>query len=270
MHYPSPWEYEISVIRHHEYERKPVFEKEADQYEEWSAFAVTDGAFRFEIGGTEGSAAAGQLVVCPPGLLFRRYTEQPISFHYFLFHWLDRQGKPCLDRIFQAPTHMSFRTDERLLSTLNSLRSPSSTMHSPVYRLWLNHALLDIFRFYSTEQSAQPEPDPLPLTDPAMEEARALLDAACDVPITIGEVADRLGLTPVQFARRFEKASGMKPSAYVERMKLDKVCHLLTHTRMTLERIALASGFSNGFYLSRYFTKKMGVSPSEYRNQFNV
>lgn len=271
MIFPSPWEHAISVVRHHEYESKPAFEQSSDTYEQWAAFAVTKGSFRYEIGGSSGSAAAGELVVCPPGVPFRRHADGPISFHYFLFHWLDRLGKPVFYSDYMSPVHLGFRSADRFYSSLESLRQGAETgANRQTYSLWRNHALLDLFRFYDAEREALTEPVAQPLSDPLMEEARTWLGDIGERPISIGDIADRLGLTPVQFARRFERASGMKPSAYVERVKLDKVCRLLTHTAMTLEQIAQASGFNNGFYLSRYFTKKIGVAPSVYRKDYRV
>jgi AraC-like DNA-binding protein len=271
MIFPSPWEHAISVVRHHEYESKPSFERSSDTYEQWAAFAVTKGSFRYEIGGTSGSAAAGDLVICPPGVPFRRHADGPISFHYFLFHWLDRAGKPVAYPDYTSPVHLSYRTSDRFYSSLESLRQGTETgVNRQTYSLWRNHALLDLFRFYDAEREALSEPAAQPLSDPSMEQARGMLDDICETPTSIGLIAERCGLTPVQFARRFERASGMKPSAYVERVKLDKVCRLLTHTAMTLEQIAQASGFNNGFYLSRYFTKKMGMPPSLYRTDYRV
>lgn len=269
MAFPSPWEHAISVVRHHEYESKPVFERSFDTYEQWAAFAVTEGSFRYEIGGSSGSAAAGELVVCPPGVPFRRHADGSISFHYFLFHWLDRAGKPVVSSGYTSSVHLIYRAADRFYSSLESLRQGAGAK-GPTYSLWLNHALLDLFRYYDAEREALSGPVPQPLSDPLMEQARTWLGDIGESPISIGAIADRLGLTPVQFARRFERASGMKPSAYVERAKLDKVCRLLTHTALTLEQIAQASGFNNGFYLSRCFTKKIGVAPSIYRKDYRV
>jgi len=268
MMYPSPWENEIVVLRHHYYHRKPAFERDADRYEEWAAFAVEEGAFVYRIGGAEGEAAAGQMVVCPPGLDFRRHTGRPISFHYFLFHWLDGQGRPIAER-FDRPLCMNFASSDRWLSGLSTLRSPAFAGH-PTYRLWRNHVLLDLFRLFAMEQSLMPVPDGPKPSDPLMEEARSILGNICEDPVSISEVARRFSLSSVQFSRRFRKAFGMLPSRYIEKARLDKVCHLLANTGMTIEQIAHSCGLSNGFYLSRYFSSKMNMSPSAYRNQYRV
>lgn len=267
MRPPSPWEHEITVVRHHYYDRKPAFERAVDQYETWAAFAVEDGSFAYRIGERSGEAAAGQLVACPPNVPFHREAGAAISFHYFLYHWSDRSGH-TIDAASREPTHLHFEPSGRWRSSLSTLRSPAFAEH-PTYRLWRGHVLLDLFRYHALEAAVPPETDSI-AQDPQMAEARRLLDRAVDEPVAIVEVAARYSMNSVQFSRRFRRAFGLNPSAYVEQRRLDKVCHLLTHTSLTIERIALSSGFSGGFYLSRYFSKKMGMSPSHYRNQYRV
>ncbi len=267
--FPSPWEYGVSVVRHHYYDRKPAFERSSDRYEEWAVFAVEQGSFHYHIGAASGEAWAGQLVLCPPGVIFRRELQQEISFHYFLFHWLDGQGKPAAAAGYPSGSVLRFQSEERFNLSLSSLRSPTLAQH-PTYRLWISHVLLDLFRVYTMEADMPMPPDRQLVNDPQMEEARRMLDTACDEPITIGAVAHYFDMNGVQFSRRFHRAYGVNPSAYVEKLRLDKVCHLLTHTAMTIEQIALASGYSNGFYLSRHFSSKMHMSPSTYRNQHRV
>ena len=269
MALPSPWEHSILVVRHHYYERKPRFEVAVDTYEQWAAFAVEEGEFAYAIGDEEGTDAAGQLVLCPPGIPFRRRTEQPITFHYFLFHWLDEQGKMLASRAPQQGYCLEYAGIERYRSTLSSLRSPVHAQHA-AYRLWRSHALLDLLRLHALEQSLHAPPDVLADIEPRIEEARRMLDSACDVPLSVGSVAEAVGMSPVQLTRRFRQAYGMTPSAYVESLRLDKVCHYLTHTAMTIEQIALACGYSNGFYLSRVFAAKLRMPPSEYRQQHRI
>lgn len=266
---PSPWNHTISVVRHHYYDRKPAFERESDVYGEWAAFAIEQGAFVYRIGEASGEAAAGQLVVCPPGVPFGRRMEQPVSFHYFLFHWLDSQGKPAGATDGRHPVCLPFRDQERFYATLATLRSSSFTGQS-TFRLWRDHALLDLFRWQAMEEAMPPAAHRQAATDPQMEAARSMLDSVCEEPLSIGAVAEALSMSAVQFTRRFRQTFGVTPARYVEKIRLDQVCHLLTHTNLTIERIAQACGFSSGFYLSRYFTLKMQMPPSAYRQQYKV
>ncbi|MGE7825694.1 helix-turn-helix domain-containing protein [Paenibacillus sp. NPDC093718] len=72
---------------------------------------------------------------------------------------------------------------------------------------------------------------------------------------------------PVQFTRRLRKSYRIATSDFVRSLRIGKVAELLLDTEMTLDQIATCCGYENGLYLSRVFSKNMGVSPSKYREQ---
>ncbi|MBD2843931.1 helix-turn-helix transcriptional regulator [Paenibacillus sp. IB182496] len=264
------WPETITVIRHHYYSRKPVFEQASDTYGEWAAFAVVEGRFAYRIGARVGEAAAGQLVVCPPGTAFGRETAGPISFHYFLFSSSQGAGGRDGKARQLASGRLAFRDSARFYSGLASLQEPGQRRH-PSARRWQSHVLLDLLRLHAMEAELPPPAGGLAGgDDPLLEEARRQLDRAAELPISIAAVAEAVGLSAVQLSRRFRRAYGLRPSAYVEQQRLDKACRLLTHTTMTIEQIALACGYSSGFYLSRCFARRMGLPPSAYRLQHRV
>ncbi|MFS0722422.1 helix-turn-helix domain-containing protein [Paenibacillus sp. 1P07SE] len=269
MPYPSPWEHKALVVRHHYYDGKPSFERETDTYEQWSAFAVEDGEFEYRIGPEEGRATVDEILVCPPGIPFHRYTARPISFHYFLFHWVDDNGQASTDQDYAEPAHLRFDSAERLRATLATIRPPALAPH-PAYRQWLNHILLDLFRQHAMEQLVPALPERCAGQDPRMEKARRMLDTACDAPLSVGSVAEAHGMSAVQFTRRFQQAYGVTPSAYIESIRLGKARHLLTHSSLTIEQVALACGYSNGFYFCRVFANRLHMPPSEYRNMHRI
>ncbi|WP_315373425.1 helix-turn-helix transcriptional regulator, partial [Paenibacillus xylanexedens] len=88
--------------------------------------------------------------------------------------------------------------------------------------------------------------------------------------ISLQELAQRLALSPVQLTRRFREAFQETPSGYLKRVRLKKAQNLLADSSLTLNQIAERCGYENGFYLSRVFSKTLGISPSEYRRRHRV
>ena len=102
--------------------------------------------------------------------------------------------------------------------------------------------------------------------DALMIRAAEWLHQNAYTPFSMRALSDSLDLSPVQFTRRFRKTYRIAPSDYVRALRLGKVAELLLDTEMTLDQIAICCGYENGLYLSRVFSKNMGMSPSKYRD----
>jgi AraC family transcriptional regulator len=268
---PSPWEYEVAIRRYHYFHQKKQFEESVDTYEAWAAFAVEKGEFTYRIGSTEGLASAGTMIICPPYVPFHRTNEHPISFHYIHFKWLSPGGKVIPNDELYTTRCLSYRSMNRYYSTLQELRIYEHNRHPDGYK-WRNHLLTDLFRCYAVEQeqSIHLHSSAEASADSVMVEAKALLDISYDQPCSIQSIADRFHLSSVQFSRRFQRAYSTKPSDYISTLRLSKACRLLTHTRQSIEDIALQCGYNNGFYFSRVFMAKLRTTPSRYRKDHQV
>jgi len=64
--------------------------------------------------------------------------------------------------------------------------------------------------------------------------------------------------------------SGYITNCYGDNPIKDKACTLLINEDKTINQIAGMLGFQNQSYFSKFFKKKMGVSPSEYRKGVRV
>ncbi len=65
----------------------------------------------------------------------------------------------------------------------------------------------------------------------------------------------------------FGQAYGMSPVQYLTELRLNRVKTLLAESDKKLSEIAVECGFGEAFYLSRVFTRRVGISPSAYRAQ---
>lgn len=65
--------------------------------------------------------------------------------------------------------------------------------------------------------------------------------------------------------RKFKEQVGMTSIGYLLHYRLKIACEALTHTGLSIAEISEATGFQYDTYFIRQFTKKMGVSPTEYR-----
>lgn len=256
------------LVRHQYFPEKPRFELPVDSYgPHWSAFAVEEGLFRYEIGDSRGTAGPGSLVVCPPETDFYRQSAAPVSFHFLIFDWKCGEGEAQGDQL--PPGRLPIRNTERLISTMSLLRQYTGDI-SPFRQEYGSHLLTDMLYLYVAEQSPAYGLELFPTEDTLITEACAYMRQTYAEGWTLQQLSERYGLSAVQFSRRFKRAYGSNPSEFITRLRLEQAVGLLGNPSLTIDEIARQCGYSNGFYLCRVFQTKYGMSPSAYRRAHRV
>jgi transcriptional regulator GlxA family with amidase domain len=69
---------------------------------------------------------------------------------------------------------------------------------------------------------------------------------------------------------RFQKATGLGPTQYNQRLKVGKARELLEFTSQTVNQIAWAVGYDDSRAFRKVFHKVVGLSPGDYRRRFAV
>ncbi len=86
--------------------------------------------------------------------------------------------------------------------------------------------------------------------------------------LSVPALADRMGMSPRNFARLFRNEIGMTPAAYAEQARADAACTKLTQGELPVEAIAEKCGFGNAERMRRTFQRLFDVSPHDYRARF--
>lgn len=77
--------------------------------------------------------------------------------------------------------------------------------------------------------------------------------------------ARHLGYSSEYLRRIFEQQTGVSFAGYVDRVRVDKGRELLEETDDPVEKIASACGYTTPAQFIRAFTSRIGVTPTEYR-----
>lgn len=88
--------------------------------------------------------------------------------------------------------------------------------------------------------------------------------------INVGALADRAGLEQRTFLRRFQKATGLRPTGYVQALRIGLAREKLEFSRDSVERIAFVVGYKDASAFRRVFQKVTGLSASAYRERFSA
>ncbi len=83
--------------------------------------------------------------------------------------------------------------------------------------------------------------------------------------ITLGELADEVGLSADYLGRQFKAEVGTPFNEYVNRLRMEKAAYLLKHSSLKVYEIAERIGISNYRYFSILFRKWAGNTPLEFK-----
>lgn len=83
--------------------------------------------------------------------------------------------------------------------------------------------------------------------------------------LSVASMADQAGYSINHFTRIFRRHLGVTPRDYLVRARIDRACHLLLESNLTLEKIAAMLGYADVYFFSRQFKQKTGQAPGHYR-----
>ena len=82
--------------------------------------------------------------------------------------------------------------------------------------------------------------------------------------ISLKELSDMAYFSTTHFIRIFKKIYSSSPIDYLQKIRIQHACKLLTTKGMSISEVAYETGFNDSNYFCRVFKKNMGVSPGKY------
>lgn len=109
-------------------------------------------------------------------------------------------------------------------------------------------------------------PDPSGFMSAGLNEALAYINENLTEPFGERDFAAISGLSPSTFSRSFRRHAGMPLVQYVNRLRVNLACQLLTgQDRMPITEVCFASGFNNLSNFNRQFLARKGMTPPRFR-----
>ena len=84
---------------------------------------------------------------------------------------------------------------------------------------------------------------------------------------SLGRLAEQAGMSEFHFNRLFKRATGVPPSQYQIKLRMDAARRLMRETKRSVITIANEVGYSNPSHFAQLFRKETGLSPTDYRRQ---
>jgi two-component system response regulator YesN len=98
------------------------------------------------------------------------------------------------------------------------------------------------------------------------EEVKSYIDQHYMHPISMGEIAERLGVTPNYLSALFHKKTGTTFVKYLTRIRMLKAKELLKDPNVQIQQVAEQVGYYSTRHFTKLFVKFFGCYPSEYRD----
>ena len=83
--------------------------------------------------------------------------------------------------------------------------------------------------------------------------------------ISLNDVSEVANMSKEAFCRFFKERTGKTFTEFLNELRINKACHLLQETDLSISQAAYQAGFQNLSYFNRVFKKFRGETPKEFR-----
>lgn len=229
--------------------------------EDWLLFYIAKGSETFYLP-HEVAGKAGSFILFAPGEVQHHIYQgtETAEFYYVHFNCAALPSPLTLQssRLYDLPPHRRFcDLFEAMLEELQQ----KAPCHE---RLCLCHfwTLLTLLEREVVHRT-HPQKEHLDRIGRAIQHINRFYDS----DLSLEDYAAMCHMSKFHFLRVFREIAGSTPLDYRNRIRLEHAADLLENERLSVEEIALQTGFSSASYFSSAFKKKFGLSPKQYRKQ---
>lgn len=89
-------------------------------------------------------------------------------------------------------------------------------------------------------------------------------------PISVAKVASNLGISPRHLERSFKRATGLNPTNYYRKMRMEAARQMVLYSNDKLSEVGAAVGYLSTQTFSKHYLAAFDVTPKEDRNRINL
>ena len=167
-----------------------------------------------------------------------------------------RGDKTDAKAVTEALEKLGIAEEEASKLVENTKTVPEAMIHSCV-------KIMTICAQYLTLSNAMPGAKPT-----VAEAAKKYIHDNLDKKITINDICSTVNCSKTTLIAAFKKEFGITVNTAITREKMEEAKKLLTAGKLSINEIAHATGFYDQSYFSKVFFAEYGVTPSEFRKDF--
>lgn len=258
FHSPCPFarEYLFCVLWGNEYVCEAPYQVRRRNLNMFILFRILDGNLYFEYEDKTFTAGPGDVVLINGLNYHRYYAKSPVTFQHFTF-----AGNSSLyyyNYLYRQYGAL-YRDKPEAAFLFNSVQNELESISPDDHRLsLLVHNILTVLAIQSQK-----------ILSPTAVQAKTYIHNNFQRDIHVEDIASSVSLSKYHFSRMFKAETGYTPHEYLFSIRLRTARELLTETRMNLDSIASACGFSSTSHFIRAFKQETGVTPTMFRKFFD-
>jgi transcriptional regulator GlxA family with amidase domain len=212
-----------------------------------------------------GSICTGAFILGQAGLL---------DGHKVTTHWnyIDRLGRrfPHAD----IGTDQIYIKDRRLITSggvtagIDLALAVVTDDHGKKVALDVAKVLLVVIKRQGGQAQFSPMLAAVSAQDSPITQVQNHVIAHVEEAFNVEQLAGMANMSTRNFTRVFTRETGMTPMEFIQNARIDRAREQLENTDLPLKTIAFRSGFGSVRYMRLLFSEKLGLTPSQYRQQF--
>jgi AraC family transcriptional regulator of arabinose operon len=208
----------------------------------------------------------GDVLLVPPRAEhhYRRHGDSPSWWHRWVYFqprqtwlpWLSWRGGGPRATLLRGQDD-DFRHElDRIFSEIDAWSINADAFATEMSFNLLERAILICSRY-----NEKPVAD----YDPRLAGVCSYIAENIEKPLTLDVIADHARLSVSRLAHLFQDRYGCSVMAWRDDLRMQLACRILRMTDAPVKQVAIRVGYANPLHFSKMFRKRMGLSPSGYR-----
>ncbi|MEM7319087.1 MAG: GlxA family transcriptional regulator [Pseudomonadota bacterium] len=126
---------------------------------------------------------------------------------------------------------------------------------------------LEVSQLFMTRNSARSHTQGGRAKSPSVNQALAVMQEHLESPLSIPDIARRIGRTQKTLESRMRAELGAGPAKVYRRLRLNLARKLVVETTLPISEIALRAGYENASAMTRAYRQAFGAAPTDMRGR---
>lgn len=243
-----------------------IWGSESEQ-EDYLLAYCTKGNGIVQIFGEQITVNGDQFFIIPKGEEFKFYSVWDVNTHFLIAHFCGEKAQKMskefslVRNLIPSVNNMVANREMLFDEIFNNLAKGFHDENLEYVNFCFAHLLATFIYANKTHDDIEEE------SSPVVRRAINYLGKNLNKKLTLSKLASEVGYSPTYLSTLFKKETNYSPISYFSHLKILKACEFLDYTNMKVKEISFNLGYTDPYYFTKDFTKKMGLSPRNYRNR---